>query len=424
MVRAEEQLAVRLRDGRLRELFDDLETPLIGVLARIERRGMALDRERLSALSTEYGARLEALMDEIHTSAGRAFNINSPNQLREVLFDELGLSTRGIKKGKTGLSTDVDVLTRLAEDHPLPAKILEYRALSKLKSTYIDALPLAVNPATGRLHTTLHQTVAATGRLSSSDPNLQNIPIRGEEGRRIRAAFVAPAGRVLIAADYSQIELRLLAHLSGDPVLQQAFRDGQDIHTRTAAEIFGVLPGTVTADMRRAAKVINFGILYGMGPQRLARDLGISQAEAKRYIESYFDRYPRVREFMDSVLDAARASGFVTTILGRRRPVPELTSGQRGVVQAAERIATNTPLQGSAADIIKLAMLRIDRRLREQGLDAFMILQVHDELLVEAGTADAAAVRTLVAEEMSGAVELSVPLEVEVGSGATWAEAH
>jgi DNA polymerase I len=424
IVGARQQLAARLAEGGLTKLFDELETPLIGVLARIERRGMALDVERLGELGREYGRRLDALMGEIHAAAGREFNINSPNQLREVLFDQLGLSTRGVKKGKTGYSTDVDVLTKLAADHPLPAKILAYRALSKLKSTYVDALPQAVNPITGRLHTTLHQTVAATGRLSSSDPNLQNIPIRGDEGRRIREAFVAPAGRVLIAADYSQIELRVLAHLSGDPVLRQAFQEGQDIHTRTAAEIFGVLPGTVSADMRRAAKVINFGILYGMGPQRLARDLGITVAEAKKYIDSYFERYARVREFMEAVLETARASGYVTTILGRRRPVPELTSGQRGVVQAAERIATNTPLQGSAADIIKLAMLRIDRRLRDAGHDASMILQVHDELLVEASEADSEAVAALVRDEMTGAIELSVPLEVEVGRGSSWAEAH
>ncbi len=417
-------LAKRLDEGQLTELFEDLETPLVGVLARIERRGMALDVERLAAMSEEFAGRLDALIEEIHRVAGHEFNINSPPQLRVVLFDELGLSTRGVKKGKTGYSTDVDVLNRLAADHPLPAKILEYRALSKLKSTYIDALPAAVNPTTGRLHTTLHQTVAATGRISSSDPNLQNIPIRGEEGRRIREAFVAPPGRVLVAADYSQIELRVLAHLSGDAVLQEAFREGQDIHTRTAAEVFGVLPGTVTSDMRRAAKVINFGILYGMGPQRLARDLGISLAEAKRYIESYFERYGSVRQYMDSVLEGARASGYVTTILGRRRPVPELLSGQRGVVQAAERIATNMPIQGSAADIIKVAMVRIDRRLAESDLDAFMILQVHDELLVETAEADCQAVGALVREEMAGAIELSVPLEVEIGTGATWSEAH
>lgn len=418
------RLEQRLDDCKLTKLFAEVETPLIGVLARVERRGMALDTNRLRELGDEYGRRLESLVKEIHDIAGHPFNIHSPPQLRQVLFDELGLSTRGLKKGKTGYSTDVDVLTKLSQDHPLPAKILEYRALSKLKSTYVDALPAAVNPVTGRLHTTLHQTVAATGRLSSSDPNLQNIPIRGDEGRRIREAFIAPEGRVLIAADYSQIELRVLAHLSADPVLCEAFREGQDVHARTAAEVFGVMPGTVTAEMRRSAKVINFGILYGMGPQRLARDLGISMADAKQYIDNYFSRYAGVREYMDSVLEAARAEGFVTTLLGRRRPVPELRSGQRSLVQAAERIAVNTPIQGSAADIIKLAMLAIDRRLAEEGTDGFMILQVHDELLFEAADDSKDRVAELVRLEMSAAMKLSVPLEVEVGIGPTWAVAH
>jgi DNA polymerase-1 len=424
ILEVEKSLRKQLADAELTGLFADLETPLIGVLSRIEARGLTLDVDRLGDMGREFAGRLESLMEEIHAIAGHPFNINSPPQLRTVLFDELGLSTRGVKKGKTGFSTDVDVLTRLAADHPLPAKILQYRALSKLKSTYIDALPQAVNPVTGRLHTTLHQTVAATGRISSSDPNLQNIPIRGEEGRRIREAFTAPPGRVLIAGDYSQIELRVLAHLSGDSVLREAFLEGQDIHTRTAAEVFGVLPGIVTSEMRRSAKVINFGILYGMGPQRLARDLGISLGEAKRYIESYFERYAGVRTFMDAVLEQARETGFVTTILGRRRPVPELLSGQRGVAQAAERVATNTPIQGSAADIIKLAMLHVDQRLTRSELDAFMILQVHDELLVESSEKDLDQVIELVREEMGRAIELSVPLEVEVGSGATWAEAH
>ena len=418
-----ERLAERL-DGDLRRLFDQVETPLVDVLSRIESRGIGLDIELLKVMSEEFASRLDALMSEIHEMAGHEFNINSPPQLRTVLFDELGLPTKGVKKGKTGYSTDVDVLNRLADQHPLPAKILEYRALSKLKSTYIDALPLAVNEVTGRLHTTLHQAVAATGRLSSSDPNLQNIPIRGEEGRRIRGAFVAPKGRVLIAADYSQIELRVLAHLSGDPVLREAFSHGEDIHTRTAAEVFGVLPGTVTSDMRRAAKVINFGILYGMGPQRLARDLGISMSEAKKYIANYFERYAGVRDFMTSVVESAREQGFVATILGRRRPIPELTGGQRGAVQAAERIAANTPIQGSAADIIKVAMIEVDRSLAESGMDAFMILQIHDELLIEAAAADGAAVSELVREKMVGAVKLSVPLVVDVGTGVSWAEAH
>lgn len=424
MASCADDLVHRLADLGMARLFDEVESPLVHVLARIERRGLALDTQRLEQMGEEFAGRLEELMQAIHELAGHPFNIHSPQQLRQVLFDEIGLSTRGLKKGKTGYSTDVDVLTKLSADHPLPAKILEYRALSKLKSTYIDALPPLINSATGRLHTSLHQTVAATGRLSSSDPNLQNIPIRGEEGRRIREAFVAPRGRVLVAADYSQIELRVLAHLSHDPVLCEAFRNGEDIHARTAAEVFGVLPGTVTSDMRRAAKVINFGILYGMGPQRLARDLGISLSQAKDYIDNYFARYSGVRGYLDKVLATARETGFVSTILGRRRPVPELRGGQRGLVQAAERMAVNTPLQGSAADIIKLAMLRLDRRLAEEGVDGFMILQVHDELLFEAASGDGDLVAALAREEMAAAVELSVPLVVDVGIGRSWAEAH
>ena len=421
-------LAARLREqlatGELTRLFEDVEMPLVRVLAAIERRGMLVDVAHLRRLSDEFAARMDALMHEIHALAGGEFNINSPPQLRMVLFERLGLSTRGVKRGKTGLSTDVDVLTRLAAEHPLPAKILDYRALSKLKSTYLDALPGAVNPVTGRLHTSFNQTGAATGRLSSSDPNLQNIPIRGEEGRRIRSAFVAPAGAVLIAADYSQIELRVLAHLSGDPALLDAFTRGQDIHTRTAAEVFEVMPALVSADQRRAAKVINFGILYGMGAQRLAGELGISLAQAQGYIGNYFARYAGVRQFLDGVVAAARERGYATTILGRRRAIPELRSRERGVSQAAERVAANTPIQGSAADIIKLAMIGVERRLAAEAVAGGMILQVHDELLLEVAERDQERVRTLVREEMEGVMRLAVPLRVDIGVGHTWAEAH
>ncbi|MGH7789950.1 MAG: DNA polymerase I [Candidatus Binatia bacterium] len=417
-------LRAQLAASELTRLFDEVEMPLLRVLANIERRGMRVDVAALQRLSVEFSGRMDVLMAEIHALAGSEFNINSPPQLREVLFERLGLSTRGVRRGKTGLSTDVDVLTRLAKDHPLPAKILDYRALSKLKSTYVDTLPAAVNPLTGRLHTSLNQTGAATGRLSSSEPNLQNIPVRGEEGRRIRDAFVAADGAVLIAADYSQIELRVLAHLSGDRALIDAFHSGQDIHARTAAEVFGVLPGTVTSDMRRAAKVINFGILYGMGPQRLAHELGISQADAQGYIANYFARYAGVRQYMEQVVADARECGFVTTILGRRRPVPELRSRERGVAQAAERVATNTPIQGSAADLIKLAMIGVERRFAAAGLPGGMVLQVHDELLLEVrneGREDACAA---VREEMEGVMALAVPLRVDLGVGRTWAEAH
>ncbi len=419
-----EQLRNRLRAAEVDRLFYEVEMPLARVLAAMERRGMLIDVARLEAMSTELTARLQVLMGEIYALAGGEFNINSPPQLREVLFERLGLPRKGVRRGKTGYSTDVDVLTRLAKAHPLPAKILEYRVLAKLQSTYVDALPAAVNPVTGRLHTSFNQTVAATGRLSSSDPNLQNIPVRGDEGRRIREAFIAPEGAVLVAADYSQIELRILAHLSGDPALVAAFRAGEDIHTRTAVEVFGVLPSLVTAEMRRAAKVINFGILYGMGPQRLAHELDIPLAEAQRYIENYFDRYAGVRAYMQGVIATARQQGYVTTLLGRRRAIPELRGTERGVVQAAERAATNTPVQGSAADIIKLAMVAVERRLARDGLRAAMILQVHDELLLEVAEGDREAVCAAVREEMEGVFPLAVPLRVDVGVGRNWAEAH
>ena len=418
------ELRARLDAQAQTALFDEVEMPLVNVLTRIERRGILVDVERLGALSSEFGARMDGLMREIYDLAGGEFNIGSPLQLRDVLFERLGLSRRGVRKGKTGFSTDVDVLTRLAQEHPLPGKILDYRALAKLKSTYVDALPAVVNPATGRLHTSLNQTGAATGRLSSSEPNLQNIPARGEEGRRIRAAFIAPPGSLLIAADYSQIELRVLAHLSGDPALVDAFTSGQDVHTRTAAEVFGVPPDTVTPDMRRAAKVINFGIIYGMGPQRLANELGIPLPEAQRYIANYFERYAGVRRYVESAVADARERGFATTILGRRRPIPELRSPERGMAQAAERVAANTPIQGSAADLIKKAMVAIEARLGGAGLAGGMILQVHDELLLEVEEGAREAVSEAVREEMEGVMALAIPLRVDLGVGRSWAEAH
>jgi len=419
-----ERFAGRLREDQLERLFFDVEMPLTHVLAQMERRGILIDVPRLQGISREFATRLDGLMRDIYDLAGGEFNINSSAQLRTILFDRLGLPKQGVRRGKTGYSTDVDVLTRLARVHQLPAKILDYRALAKLKSTYVDALPAAVNPITGRLHTTFNQTVTATGRLSSSDPNLQNIPVRGDEGRRIRGAFVAPPGHVLLAADYSQIELRILTHLSSDPAFVEAFRTDQDIHLRTAAEVFGVLPGLVSADMRRAAKVINFGIIYGMGHQRLAQELGISLAEAQRYIEQYFSRYAGVRTYMQSVIDQARSLGYVTTIMGRRRAIPEIRGTDRGVVQAAERAATNTPIQGSAADLIKMAMVAVERRLPREHLRAALLLQVHDELLLEVAEPDVEATKSAVREEMEGVMPLSVPLRVDIGVGRTWAEAH
>jgi DNA polymerase-1 len=417
-------LAERMSALEMGKLFRELEMPLVHVLTDMERRGVRLDVDALSAMSHEYAGRLDALMRDIYELAGQEFNINSPPQLRTVLFDKLGLSKKGVRRGKTGYSTDVDVLTRLAQAHPVPAKILEYRALSKLKSTYLDALPAAVNPRTGRLHTSFNQTVAVTGRLSSSDPNLQNIPARGEEGRRIRAAFVAEPGAVMVAADYSQIELRVLAHLSQDPALIDAFHGDADIHARTAAEMFGVLPGMVTPDMRRAAKVINFGIIYGMGPQRVAHELAIPLADAQRYIETYFNRYARVRHYLDETIVAARERGYVTTLCGRRRLLPDLHSRDRMVAQAAERTATNTPIQGSAADIIKLAMVALAGRLTHEGVRGWMILQVHDELVFEIAEADHERAEAIIRQEMEGVLPLSVPLRVDLGSGRHWAEAH
>jgi DNA polymerase-1 len=419
-----QQLREQLNGLALESLFDEVEMPLVRVLAAIEQRGLLIDVAHLQRLGAEFGARMAALLGEIHALAGEQFNVGSPAQLRTVLFERLKLSSRGVRRGKTGLSTDVDVLTRLAAAHPLPAKILDYRALAKLKSTYVDALPLAVNPLTGRLHTSFNQTGAATGRLSSSEPNLQNIPVRGEEGRRIREAFVAPSGAVLIAADYSQIELRILAHLSTDPALVDAFSSGQDVHTRTAAEVFNVLPALVTPDQRRTAKVINFGILYGMGPQRLASELGIGVSQAQSYIADYFTRYAGVRRFLEGVVAEARERGFVTTLLGRRRAVPELRSRQRGVAQAAERVAANTPIQGSAADVIKAAMVAVHRRLAAAGVRGGMVLQVHDELLLEVAEADRELACTAVREAMEGVMALAVPLRVDIGVGRTWAEAH
>ena len=413
----EERLALAEMQG----LYRDLEMPLSEVLAAMELAGIGLDTGVLNGLSVELGSRLERVIGEIHARAGGEFNISSPVQLREVLFDRLKLSVKGVKKTKTGLSTDVDVLTKLAADHPLPAKILEYRQLSKLKSTYVDALPVLVDASTGRIHTSFNQTVAATGRLSSSDPNLQNIPIRTEEGRRIRAAFVAGPGCRLLSADYSQIELRVLAHLSNDAALADAFRRGEDIHARTAEDVFGSLPA---ADGRRLAKVINYGIVYGMGPARAARELGVSLREAETYIREYFARYAGVRAYLDETVAVARARGYVSTVLGRRRYLPELGARDPGVRQFAERAATNTPIQGSAADLIKLAMLEVRRRLQQAGFVAQMLLQVHDELVLEVPEGEVSAVRDLVREAMEGVWPLKVPLRVDVHDGADWAVAH
>ncbi|MEI6241299.1 MAG: DNA polymerase I, partial [Planctomycetia bacterium] len=423
-----ERLGEALRTTGLHGLYADVELPLASVLADMEFRGVRIDCGVLAALSSDYTARLEALEADIHDLAGHAFSIASPLQVRAVLFDELGLPV--VKRTKTGPSTDAEVLEELAPLHPLPAKLLEHRKYAKLKSTYVDALPALVDPATGRIHTTFNQTVTATGRLSSSDPNLQNIPIRTAEGQQIRAAFLPrEPGWRFVAADYSQIELRILAHLSGDAAMRAAFASGTDIHTRTAAAVFGVEEAAVTAEMRRAAKAVNFGILYGQSAFGLAKSLSIPQAEAAEFIAAYLRTFAGAAEFMDEILDRCRRDGHVTTMLGRRRTIAGVRDrpGRRnaaGVLALAlpERTAINTVVQGSAADLIKLAMLRVSRRLSTERLAAALVLQIHDELVLEAPATETPAVRDLVLDEMRGALPLDVPLEVSVHDGVTWAE--
>jgi len=403
-------------------LFREVELPLVTVLADMEWQGVRIDAGFLKGLSADMEVRLADLEQEIHQMAGRAFNVSSPRQLGEVLFEELKLP-RG-KKTKTGWSTDVEVLSQLAEEHAIAARVLDFRSLAKLKNTYCDALPRLIHPETGRIHTSFNQAVTATGRLSSSDPNLQNIPIRTEEGRRIREAFVPAEGNVLLAADYSQVELRILAHMADEPALKESFARGEDIHSRTASEIFGVFLEMVTPEMRRQAKTINFGVLYGMSAFGLAKALGIGRAEAQTYIDNYFSRYPKVLEFMEAKKSEAREKLYVTTLLGRRCAVPEITS-KNGVMRGyAERNAINYPIQGSAADIIKVAMVRIFRELQQQRLQARMVLQVHDELIFDVPTAEQAAMEKLVRREMEQAASLDVPLLVDLGVGRSWSEAH
>jgi DNA polymerase-1 len=376
----------------------------------------------LSGLSRSLSSDLQRLEKDILEAAGVPFNPASPKQLAEVLFGKLQLPV--IKKTKSGPSTDVTVLEELADRHPVPALILEYRSLAKLKGTYADALGSLVNPLTGRIHTSYNQAVTATGRLSSSDPNLQNIPIRTEAGRKIRAAFRTLPGTEFVSADYSQIELRVLAHLSGDESMLEGFRQGIDIHARTAARIFGVSESEVTADMRRTAKVVNFGILYGMGPFRLARDLKISQSEGQRIIKDYFGAFPRIRTFLDGTLESARSLGFVSTASGRRRATDGLRASNHNERASAERMALNMPIQGTAADIIKVAMVRLHEALGREGLDARLVLQVHDELVLEAPESECARVAVLLKETMEAAWELAVPLVVEVGRGRAWSDLH
>jgi DNA polymerase-1 len=414
-------LARKLRDDNLESLFNQIELPVARVLADMETTGIGIDGGALKAMSVEFAAELGRLEHECYELAGREFNLNSPIQLREILFTHLGLSVKGLKKTKSGYSTDADTLEKLAAVHPMARKLLEYRAIAKLKSTYSDALPELIDASTGRIHTSFHQALTATGRLSSSDPNLQNIPTRSEEGRRIRRAFVPAPGFVLLSADYSQIELRVLAHLSGEPTLIDAFARDEDIHTRTAREILGD-GRRPDAEARRLAKVINFGIIYGMGPQRLASELGISLSEAGDYIKRYFERLPAVRSYVEQTLKDARECGYVTTMYGRRRYLPELNGPDGGARAQAERIAVNTPIQGSAADLIKLAMVRLHATLARQCLNARIVLQVHDELLLEVDKDTLAEVREALSRDMEGVAELRVPLRVELKIGPNWGD--
>jgi DNA polymerase-1 len=415
-------LRKRLSEDELAPLFHEVECPLTVVLSRMERAGVRIDRKRLAELSIEYERDLARIEGEIHALAGERFLVSSPKQLQAILFEKLKLPV--IRKTKTGYSTDEGVLEQLAAHHELPARILAHRRLAKLKNTYVDALPPLVNRRTGRIHPTYHQLGAATGRLSAANPNVQNIPIRSEEGARIREAFVAEAGRMLLSADYSQVELRILAHFSRDESLISAFRQGDDIHRRTAAAVWGVAPDAVTPDQRARAKAVNFGIIYGLSAFGLANQLGIAAAEAQQTIDTYFERYRGVRRFIDETIAEAKRDGFVRTLLGRRRYLPDLRSRNRALRQAAERMAVNTVIQGTQADLIKKAMLAVDAGLRAAWPEARMILQVHDELVFEVLRDDADAIAGQLQVWMEDLLPLGVPLVVEVGRGRHWREAH
>jgi DNA polymerase-1 len=417
-------LEQELQRWGLDRLMQEVEVPLIPVLMRMEMQGICVDRGRLRSLSRDFSDQLASLEADIYKLAGERFNINSSRQLGSILFEKLGLPVQKKTKKKTAYSTDVRVLTHLAAEHDLPALILQHRSLAKLKSTYADALIELIHPATGRIHTSFNQTVTATGRLSSSSPNLQNIPIRTEEGRKIRGAFVPRQGWVLVSADYSQIELRLLAHCSEDDILIQAFDRDEDVHTRTAAEVFGLNPSEVTPELRRQAKAINFGIIYGMSPYGLAQQLGIGQAMAKAYIDHYFERYRGVQRFLQETVAAARRNRHTSTLLGRIRRLPDIDSSNHNMRQFAERTAINTPIQGSAADLIKLAMIRTDAALQRSGMRSVMLLSVHDELLFEAPLQERADLQEMIEEVMTGIWRLKVPLRVNFASGSNWAEAH
>lgn len=412
----------RLKTEGLENLYFDIEMPLIYVLSDMEEAGVRINQERLQELSKELDRELATIESRIYSIAGEVFNINSPQQLRRILFEKLGLKPS--KKTKTGYSTGIDVLEELAKTHDLPQEILNYRTFYKLKTTYVDALPKLIDKNTGRIHTSFNQTVTATGRLSSSEPNLQNIPVRGEWGTKIREVFIADKGHVLISADYSQVELRILAHMSNDEGLVDAFKKDIDIHTKTASDLFNTSEELVTADMRRIAKTVNFGIVYGISSFGLSEALNITPKEAAAYIEQYFKKHAGVKNYMDNAIKMARDYGYVKTLLGRKRPIPEINNPNSSIRQQAERLAINTPIQGTAADLIKIAMINIWNKLKENRLKTRMLLQIHDELLFETPEDEIDSAKKLIKYEMENALTLSVPLNVDIGIGKNWAESH
>jgi DNA polymerase-1 len=413
-----------LENQGLTRLFETVEMPLIPVLMRMEMAGIRVDKDRLTELSKDLALQLEQTEEQIYALAGEAFNINSSQQLGKILFEKLKLPTQKKTKKKTAYSTDVEVLKFLSDRHELPAMVLQHRSVAKLKSTYVDALSELINPETGRVHTSYNQTVTATGRLSSSNPNLQNIPIRTEEGRKVRQAFIPEPGWSFVSMDYSQIELRLLAHYSGDEILIDAFTKDEDIHTRTAAEVFQALPVMITSELRQQAKVINFGIMYGMSPFSLSRELNISQKMAKTYIDHYFKRYAGVKQFIDETIETARETLMTSTELGRIRLLPDINSKNANIRGFAERNAVNTKIQGTAADLIKLAMIRADAAIIENGLKSRMLLSVHDEIVFEVPPEEMEKMKDTGREIMETIWSFKVPLKVNVAVGKNWAEAH
>jgi DNA polymerase-1 len=407
-----------MKEQNLEKLMDEVEMPLVEILAEMERVGVKLNAERLAEIGKGFEKRIDTLESDIHELGGGEFTIGSPQQLAEVLFDKLGLTKK--RRGKTGFSTDARVLGKIRDEHEIVPKIEEWRELTKLKSTYLDALPDLIDPKSGRIHTTFNQTSTATGRLSSTNPNLQNIPIRSDEGRPIRSCFVAPRGQRLLSADYNQIELRILAQIAGEDALREIFARGEDIHTATAAEVLGADPKKVTPAERSKAKMVNYGIAYGLSAYGLSDRLNIEQDEAAAYIERYFERFPAVKRYIEETIKQARDEGYVTTLLGRRRPIPELRSGRPQVRGQGERLAVNMPIQGTSADIIKIAMVRAHHALTEKGMKTRLVLQIHDELLFEGPTAEMEAAGELVDEAMCAAFELDPPLAVEIGVGPDW----